>query len=97
MGGPPTTRSRLPRYGPAVLDIAFLAEQGVLAEIDGWAYHRDLRAFLTDRARQNALVLEGWVVIRTTWYELTQDPESFATSSRLCAAQRSAMKSSAPR
>ena len=40
----------------------------MLVEIDGWAYHRDLRAFLRDRARQNALVLDGWVVIRTTWY-----------------------------
>ena len=83
---------RLPGYGPAVLDIAFLAEK-VLAEIDGWAYHRDLRAFLTDRARQNALVLEGWVVIRTTWYELTQDPNRFVRNVvEALAAQRSAMK-----
>jgi very-short-patch-repair endonuclease len=55
----------------------------VLVEIDGWAYHRDLRAFVRDTARQNALVLAGWVVIRTTWYELTEDPSgSSPTSAR---------------
>ena len=63
-------------YGLAVLDLAFTALR-VLVEIDGWAYHRDLRAFLRDAARQNALVLAGWVVIRTSWYELTEDPDRF--------------------
>jgi very-short-patch-repair endonuclease len=67
---------RLSGYGLAILDLALLREK-VLAEIDGWAYHRDLRAFLRDAARQNALVLAGWVVIRTNWYELTQDPQQF--------------------
>ena len=50
----------LPGYGRAFLDLAF-DEVRVLAEIDGWAYHRDLRAFLRDTDRQNALVLQGWV------------------------------------
>lgn len=63
-------------YGLAVLDLAFLGLR-VLVEIDGWAFHRDLRAFLRDIARQNALILGGWVVIRTTWYELTESPELF--------------------
>ncbi|NMO91454.1 DUF559 domain-containing protein [Actinomycetospora sp. TBRC 11914] len=81
---------RLPGYGLAVLDLALLAER-VLVEIDGWAYHRDLRAFLRDTARQNALVLEGWVVIRTTWYELTQNPDRFVRNVvEALAAQRSA-------
>ncbi len=66
----------LPGYGRAVLDLAF-REDRVLVEIDGWAYHRDLRAFLRDSARQNALVLQGWVVIRTNWFELTGSPETF--------------------
>ncbi|HEY2224908.1 endonuclease domain-containing protein [Actinomycetospora sp.] len=68
-------------YGRAVLDLAFV-EQRVLVEIDGWAYHRDLRAFLKDAARQNALVLDGWVVIRTSWYELTEDPDRFVANVR---------------
>ena len=68
-------------YGRAVLDLAF-REQRVLVEIDGWAYHRDQRAFLRDRVRQNALVLDGWVVIRTTWFELTENPDLFVANVR---------------
>jgi very-short-patch-repair endonuclease len=67
---------RLRGYGEAMLDLA-LTEQRVLVEIDGWAYHRDLRAFLRDARRQNALVLEGWTVIRTNWFELRERPEEF--------------------
>jgi very-short-patch-repair endonuclease len=67
---------RLRGYGQALLDLAF-DELKVLVEIDGWAYHRDLRAFLRDADRQNALVLEGWLVIRTNWYELTENPDRF--------------------
>ena len=63
-------------YGRALLDLAFI-ELRVLVEIDGWAYHRDLRAFLRDTDRQNALVLAGWVVIRTNWYELTENAGRF--------------------
>lgn len=76
VGWEPDHEVRLPGYGRAVLDLAFLGPR-VLVEIDGWAYHRDLRAFLRDRARQNALVLEGWVVIRTNWFELTEQPATF--------------------
>ncbi len=79
---------RLTSYGLAVLDLAFL-ELRVLVEIDGWAYHRDQRAFVRDSARQNALVLAGWVVIRTTWYELTEDPDRFVRNvAEALAAQR---------
>jgi very-short-patch-repair endonuclease len=65
----------------------------VLVEIDGWAYHRDLRAFLRDIDRQNALILEGWLVIRTTWYELTESPELFVRNVvEALGAQRAASK-----
>ncbi|GAA4838875.1 hypothetical protein GCM10023201_30200 [Actinomycetospora corticicola] len=67
---------RLRAYGRAVLDLAF-ADQLVVVEIDGWAYHRDLRAFLRDARRQNALMVEGWIVIRTNWFDLRDDPEGF--------------------
>ena len=66
----------LPGFGRAVLDVAFV-DRKVLVEIDGWAYHRGLRAFLRDARRQNALVLDGWVVIRTNWFELREDPQRF--------------------
>lgn len=77
----------LPRHGPALLDLAFVGHR-VLVEIDGWAYHRDLRAFLHDTARQNALVLAGWVVIRTNWHELKEHPENFVLTVREALSER---------
>jgi very-short-patch-repair endonuclease len=51
----------VPGFGRAVVDVAF-PEQKVILEIDGWAFHRGLRAFLVDGPRQAALTAEGWVV-----------------------------------
>jgi very-short-patch-repair endonuclease len=62
-----------PGYGHALLDLAF-DELKVLVEIDGWASPGP-PAFLRDTDRQNALVLQGWVVIRTNWYELTESQQ----------------------
>ena len=69
----------VPEYGRAVVDLAF-PEQRVIVEIDGWAYHRGLRAFLIDGPRQTALTAQGWVVVRTHWYELTENPEVFVAN-----------------
>jgi len=66
----------LPGYGRALGDVVF-EEEKVIVEVDGWAYHRDLRAFLVDGPRQSALVAAGWVVLRTHWYELREDPATF--------------------
>ncbi|MEJ2885310.1 DUF559 domain-containing protein [Actinomycetospora aeridis] len=66
----------LPGYGRAVGDVVFEAEK-VIVEVDGWAYHRDLRAFLRDGPRQSALVAAGWVVLRTHWYELRRQAGVF--------------------
>ncbi len=49
---------------------------------------RDLRPFLRDGARQNALVLDGWVVIRTSWYELTENQDPFVTNVREALSER---------
>jgi very-short-patch-repair endonuclease len=61
----------------------------VIAEVDGWAYHRDLRAFLVDGPRQSALAAEGWVVLRTHWHELVGEPEAFVARLRRTLAARS--------
>ncbi|MEJ2885539.1 endonuclease domain-containing protein [Actinomycetospora aeridis] len=78
----------LPGYGRAVGDVVFPGDKVVL-EIDGWAYHRDLRAFLTDGPRQSALAAEGWVVVRTHWHELMTDPDGFLSRLRRTLASRS--------
>jgi len=61
----------------------------VIVEVDGWPYHRDLRAFLVDGPRQSALVAAGWVVLRTHWYELREDRAAFLARLRATLRARS--------
>jgi very-short-patch-repair endonuclease len=74
-------RVRVPGYGTAILDLAFPAAR-VVVEIDGWAYHRDLPEFRRDHARQNALVLAGWTVLRVDWHALEADPDAVLATIR---------------
>ncbi|MEW6153319.1 MAG: DUF559 domain-containing protein [Actinomycetota bacterium] len=46
----------------------------VAIELDGFASHSDAIAFQRDRARQNALVLAGWTVLRFTWADVVHRP-----------------------
>ena len=55
------------------LDIAF-PDRHVAVEVDGWAWHHSPQSFQHDRARQNALVLAGWTVLRFTWHDLNERP-----------------------
>lgn len=54
------------------IDIAF-PEIRLALEIDGYRYHRSAEAFERDRHRQNALVNDGWIVLRITW-SMLQSP-----------------------
>jgi very-short-patch-repair endonuclease len=49
----------------------------LLIEVDGFAYHGKER-FVSDRRRQNALVAEGWTVLRFTWDDLVNRPHEVA-------------------
>lgn len=77
----------LPGYGRAIADVAFQREK-VIVEVDGWAYHRDLRAFLRDARRQNALTAAGWIVVRTNWHQIVGSPEEFLDVLRAVLAAR---------
>jgi very-short-patch-repair endonuclease len=58
-----------------LIDVAF-PEQRLAIEIDGRRYHDELSdRFEDDRARQNALVGDGWRVLRFTWRQLTERPD----------------------
>lgn len=57
------------------LDVGFPG-LGVVVEIDGRLHETDLDVFENDRWRQNALVLDGWIVVRFTWAMLTEHPET---------------------
>ncbi|GGF98473.1 hypothetical protein GCM10007304_10630 [Rhodococcoides trifolii] len=61
------------RWGPCVLDFAFVEER-LAIEIDGWAFHSDPGAFQRDRTRQNA-ISSDWTVLRYTWADLTERPQ----------------------
>jgi very-short-patch-repair endonuclease len=78
----------LPGFGRALGDVVFEGAK-VIVEVDGWAYHRDLRAFLLDGPRQSALAAAGWVVLRTHWYELREAPDVFLARPRATLRARS--------
>ena len=65
-------RGNHPTAGYAI-DVAFLAQR-LAIEIDGRHYHGDA-TFESDRWRQNALVLDGWRVLRFTWTMIEKHPE----------------------
>lgn len=54
-----------------VPDLTFVRRR-VIVEVDGWAWHHTPDRFQRDRHRQNALVNAGWLVLRFTWFDLTE-------------------------
>ncbi|MBB3328794.1 endonuclease domain-containing protein [Microlunatus antarcticus] len=56
------------------LDVAFPGLK-LAVEIDGRLHETDEDLFESDRWRQNALVLDGWMVLRFTWAMLRDHPE----------------------
>ncbi|MEK9809938.1 MAG: DUF559 domain-containing protein, partial [Candidatus Nanopelagicales bacterium] len=64
------------KSGRVVAEIDFAhVDLGIAIEVDGRAFHSDQRSFERDRARQNDLVLRGWLVLRFTWEQITTRPE----------------------
>jgi very-short-patch-repair endonuclease len=54
----------------------------VAVEIDGRLHEEDLEVFESDRWRQNALVGDGWRVLRFTWAMLKDHPEVLVATVR---------------
>lgn len=65
------------------IDVAY-PEQRVAIEGDGFEFHTDHDVFELDRVRQNALVLEGWRVLRFTWRHVCCEQQWVAQ--QICAA-----------
>jgi very-short-patch-repair endonuclease len=61
------------------IDIAF-KRQKLAIEIDGRRHETDEDLFESDRWRQNALVADGWRILRFTWLMLREHPEVFVTA-----------------
>lgn len=60
------------KVGKYRLDFA-IPEHKIGIELDGYAYHNDHATFIKDRARQRALELEGWRIIRFAGKEVTDN------------------------
>jgi very-short-patch-repair endonuclease len=60
--------------GPYLVDFVWWAER-LVVETDGLAFHEHDRAQRRDRARTNDLQLRGYLVLRFTWAEVTQQPD----------------------
>lgn len=52
--------------------------EGVVVEVDGYAFHSDVESFERDRERQNRLASRGWRVLRWTWKALHDRPDELA-------------------
>ncbi|HTU97080.1 MAG TPA: DUF559 domain-containing protein [Solirubrobacteraceae bacterium] len=53
---------------------AYWPRLNVVVEVDGYRFHGNWAAFQRDRARDNTLVGAGYVVLRFTWHQLTEEP-----------------------
>ncbi len=58
------------------------SEYKLIVEVDGWAFHHHADRFDDDRRRQNALILQGWRVLRFTWHQLFHQPEDVLSEIR---------------
>jgi very-short-patch-repair endonuclease len=54
----------------------------LIVELDGWQGHSSRSAFQDDRARDRALRVAGYSVIRLTWAQLDSEPEAIASDLR---------------
>jgi very-short-patch-repair endonuclease len=63
------------------LDIAF-DKLKLAIEIDGRLHETDSGIFEADRWRQNALMQDGWTVLRFTWAMLSEHPDTFVSAVR---------------
>ncbi len=57
-------------------------EQRLVVELDGRAFHATTSAFERDRARDRALQVAGWRVVRVTWRQLDSEPEAVVADLR---------------
>jgi very-short-patch-repair endonuclease len=66
---------------------ALWPDQRLIVEVDGWQFHKTRAAFERDRARDAALLVAGYRVVRVTYRQLRDQPEAVAdTVRRLLAA-----------
>jgi hypothetical protein len=65
----------------AVVDLLFDRAR-LVVEIDGFRAHSERESFERDRRRQNQLIRLGYRVLRFTWRDLTEHPDSVVAQIR---------------
>jgi predicted transcriptional regulator of viral defense system len=61
---------------------AFWPAQRLIVEVDSWEFHKTRAAFERDRARDAALLVAGYRVVRVTYLQLRDRPEQVASTVR---------------
>jgi very-short-patch-repair endonuclease len=69
------------RIGAFVVDFLW-ADRRLIAEVDGYEFHRDRQAFEVDRARDAELTRRGYRVLRFTYRQVTREPSRVARTLR---------------
>lgn len=69
------------RIGPYRVDFVWPGER-LVVETDSWSYHSDRSAFESDRRRDRELRRRGYVVLRFTYREVTEEPDAVAAALR---------------
>ena len=69
------------KVGPYTVDFLWRTEC-LIVETDGYEFHSSRASFERDRARDRYLQAHGFVVLRFTYREVTDDPEAVVTSLR---------------
>ena len=61
---------------------ALWRDQRLIVEVDSWQFHKTRAAFERDRARDAALLVAGYRVVRVTYRRLRDQPEAVADTIR---------------
>ena len=61
---------------------AFWPAARLVVELDGWGFHKTRGAFERDRARDAALLVAGYRVVRATYRQLRDEPAGLAATVR---------------
>ncbi|MGH8911067.1 MAG: DUF559 domain-containing protein, partial [Acidimicrobiia bacterium] len=72
---PTPQRRKILRRGNWVVRVDFDFDGWLVVELDSEKYHTDRDSFQYDRHRQNALVQEGAMVLRFTWWDVMAAPD----------------------
>lgn len=79
----------------AYADVAY-RDARLVIEVDGYRFHSGRTAWERDSARQNALVLQGWTVLRYSADDIAHRPGAVAGEVRACLARAGGSNSRRP-